>query len=335
MSLLLALSLASCESNTKKIDLFLYDQADTFVSLLSNTLNDTLGSDYKINTFDAKRSQSNQNKQIINQLETNNPDVLLVNMVDRLASVSVIQKANITNTPVIFFNREPVYSDIIRYPNAYYVGTNPNQEGKNQGIMAETLMGDPSNINKNIDKNGDNKLQCVFIQGEPGHQDTEKRTYACINYLQQKGYELDILSMESAEWNRDNGKTVMNNIYTKYKDNIEFIFSNNDDMALGAADFILDNNLYTFNNGKIVMPFPIVGVDGTTDGINAIKDGLLYGTTINDSEMQAKAISMLIKLIHKEISVDDLKKEFEYGEKAHYIYVSGSLISQDSFDLKI
>ena len=330
MCLLLALSVTSCGNNTKKIDLFLYDQNDTFISSLSQNISNSLDDNYKVTIHDAKKSQAIQNKQIINQLDDNNPDVLVVNAVDRLSSSSIIQKANKYQIPVIFFNREPVYNDIKPYGNAYYVGTNPIQEGKNQALMADRLMGSSKNINKNIDKNGDNKLQCVFIQGEAGHQDTEKRTWSCIEYLQELGYELEILAMDKANWNREKGKTTMASIYEKYNDTIEFVFSNNDDMALGAADFIIENNLNDVVDGKIVMPFPIVGVDGTEEGLKAIKDGLLYGTTINDSTNQAKAIVYLIKLLTKEITAEEFNKEFNFDEKKEkYIYLSGKIVYQN------
>ena len=324
--LVASLALASCKDNHENIGLFLYDEKDTFVSSFSKTLVEKLEGDYKLTTYDAKLSQSIQNSQIISELETNKPEYLIVNMVDRLSSASIIQKANQTNTPVIFFNREPIYSDIEKYQqSAYYVGTDPNQEGINQGIMAAELMGDSKHINKKIDKNGDNKLQCVFIQGEPSHQDTEKRTYSCISYLLKQGYELDILAMEAADWNKEKGYNVMASIDKMYGNEIEFIFSNNDDMALGAIDYILEHKPTRENR----LPYPIVGVDGTEAGIESIRNGYLYGTTINDSQKQAEAIAMLIGVFKHEVSIEELKEKFTISEtKSNYVYVTGTLVSQ-------
>ena len=327
LSLVVAsVALASCKDSHENIGLFLYDETDTFVSSFSKTLIDKLEGDYNITTYDAKLSQSIQNSQIITELDNNKPEYLIVNMVDRLSSATIIQKANQTNTPVIFFNREPIYSDIEKYQqSAYYVGTDPNQEGINQGIMAAELMGDSKNINKKIDKNGDNKLQCVFIQGEPTHQDTEKRTYSCISYLLKQGYELDILAMETADWNKEKGYNVMSSLDNTYGDKIEFVFSNNDDMALGAIDYLLENN-HTKDNK---LPYPIVGVDGTSAGLESIKNGYLYGTTINDSHKQAEAIAMLIGVFKREISIEELKAKFTISEtKSNYVYVTGTLVSQ-------
>ena len=328
-TLLLAFSLSSCSAKAKKIDLFLYDATDIFISDLSSNIVSSLTEGYEIKIYDAKKSQVIQNKQIIDELKNDTPDVLVVNAVDRLSSSSIIQKANKYQIPVIFFNREPVYNDIKPYGNSYYVGTNPIQEGKNQALMAHKLMKDPKSISKEIDKNGDNKLQCIFLQGESGHQDTEKRTWACIDQLQQLGYEIEILAMEKANWNRDQGYVAMSNLYPKYK-NIEFVFSNNDEMALGAIDYLMDNKYLHYANGRLNTPFPFVGVNGTKDGLIAIKDGLLYGTTINDSLKQADAIVSLIKLLQNEITIEEFNEKFQFdSNNEKYIYLSGKMVYQD------
>lgn len=262
-------------------------------------------------------------------LENEKPSVILVNIVDRLSSLALIQKANKYNTPIIFFNREPVSSSSIDNKNIYYVGTNPVQEGINQGIMAEKLMNNPKNINKLIDKNNDNKLQCVFIQGESTHQDAERRTYSCIRYLQNMGYDLDILAMENADWNRSKGEKTMENIYTTYGNKIEFVFSNNDDMALGAIDYLANNNLLQASASKVLTPFPIVGVDGTKNGLSYIERKLLYGTTINDTAKQVSAIELVIQLINKQTTRDAVNDKFNFYKDSNYIYISGSAITVD------
>lgn len=128
--------------------------------------------------------------------------------------------------------------------------------------MAINLIGSPNNLNSNIDKNHDNKLQCVFIRGEQSHQDAELRTYSCINYLIQNGYQIDALDMKYADLDRSKGNEVMKEFYLSYGNNIEFVFSNNDDMALGAIDYLLQENIFNAKQKTLNQPFPIVGVNG-------------------------------------------------------------------------
>lgn len=324
-----SLLLFSCGNRKKEISIFIYDSNDTFITTLSNQIFEKISTDYSVKLYDSKKSQILQNQQIVESFNHKNINTLIINMVDRLSSGSIIQKAAQKNIPIIFFNREPVLSDIKGSNNVYYVGTNPVQEGENQAKMAIDLLGDPSNINENIDKNNDNKLQCVFIRGEQSHQDTELRTYSCINYLIENGYQIDTLDMKYADWDKAKGKLVMEEFYNLYGDQIEFVFSNNDDMALGAIEYLIQENIFNANLSSLDQPFPIVGVDGTKVGLNSIKNGYLYGTTINDASNQAEAIRQLVQVINHERNLNQL--DFNLTNNTH-IYVSGSIVTIDNVD---
>ena len=69
--------------------------------------------------------------------------------------------------------------------------------------------------------------------------------------------------------------------------NIDIVFSNNDDMAVGAIRAIekAGKNLGT-NIGEIM----VLGVDATANGIQYIKDGKMYATVKQDSKLEAKII---------------------------------------------
>jgi methyl-galactoside transport system substrate-binding protein len=96
-----------------------------------------------------------------------------------------------------------------------------------------------------IDKNKDNKIQYVMLEGEPGHQDSLIRTEYCIKSITERGIELEKLADDSANWQSDQGITKMNQWIKEFGDNIEVVFSNNDEMALGAIHAINANNVFT------------------------------------------------------------------------------------------
>ena len=150
----------------KSIGIFMYDATDTFLAGLSNSIIERLSDEYQIHMYDSESSQLIQNRQIVEALDNNEINTLIINMVDRLSSGSIVQKAKQKQIPIIFYNREPVKSDIRGYSNIYYVGSSPSQEGINQANMAMNLMTSPTHMSKEIDKNGDGVLQCVFIRGE-------------------------------------------------------------------------------------------------------------------------------------------------------------------------
>ncbi len=71
---------------------------------------------------------------------------------------------------------------------------------------------------------------------------------------------------------------------TAYKGRIEVVFANNDDMALGAIEALKAAGY--FKGGKFM---PVVGVDATPPALDAIEQGTLLGTVLNDAERQGLA----------------------------------------------
>lgn len=161
--ILISLLLTSCNTNILDVSIYAYNLEDTFIaSLVSSIELEMKENNYKYTIFDSKNSQIEQNRQLINDIENDNSSVFVLNMVDRLAASSIISKVKKTNKPIIFFNREPLLSDLDLYEQCYYVGTNPSLEGSLQAEMTASLFGDPQNLNKEYDKNGDNKIQLVL-----------------------------------------------------------------------------------------------------------------------------------------------------------------------------
>ena len=74
--------------------------------------------------------------------------------------------------PIIFFNGEPVWEDLMQWEDLYYVGCDAEQSGVMQGeIAADYIKNHPE-----VDKNQDGEIQYVLLEGEAGHQDAISRT---------------------------------------------------------------------------------------------------------------------------------------------------------------
>lgn len=320
------LLLSSCDTKKLKIDVFLYNGEDTFISSLSKDIHNQLKSNYDIDVYDAYDSQISQNTQILNSIkkETN---LLLVNTVDRLASSAIIEKAAYKNIPVIFFNREPLFEDMKFKNNVFYVGTSAEIAGIYQAEMVANLFGNPYFLNKHYDKNYDGKIQICLLKGEKGHQDSELRTLYVLKTLRNKGYNLDLLEIETANWNRQEGFGSMKTIYENHGDAIELLISNNDDMALGAIDYLLEKKIFKKGIDNSEQPFPVFGVDATDVGKNAIREGLLSGTVLNDSGAQANAISTLVDYVINKKSFDDFPFKFVNG---NFIFLDEQKITIDN-----
>lgn len=285
-------SLCACDSTngsgkveTVKIGVTVYRKDDTFITSLCTYLEKVAkqketetGKKIVVNIVDGQSSQALQNDQVDNFI-SQNYKVICVNMVDRTAAAVIVDKAKTANIPVVFFNREPVEEDLRMWSRAYYVGADAAQSGRLQGeIIANAFKSDQ----KQIDKNGDGKIQYVMLEGEQGHQDALLRTEYSIKAVTNAGIQVEKLANDTANWQRAQGSAKMAQWLAKFCDRIEVVFSNNDDMALGAID--------TLKESKLKVKPVVVGIDATQNGLNAIEDGSLFGTVFNDAQGQAKAI---------------------------------------------
>ncbi|MFA6624333.1 MAG: galactose ABC transporter substrate-binding protein [Bacilli bacterium] len=332
----LSVLLSGCKQVQKKIGIFLYNSNDTFITELNSYLTEKLKISYDYKVFDAQESQVSQNEQLLSVLREDY-SCLLINTVDRLASSAIIEKCSAKNLPLIFFNREPLSEDIQGKEDIYYVGTSASIAGEYQAEMAFDLFVKNKALDPVYDRNKDGRIQTVVIKGEKGHQDAEQRTKSSTNRLRDllisalgdNGEDrLEILSVESADWMRSKGQNVMKNMYTEYGDKIELVLSNNDDMAVGAIDYLLGNEKYMEQiSSKTRVFLPIFGVDATDVGRGAIANGYLAGTVLNDADGQASAISALVdyELGNKDLS--DFPYEFTDGNR---IYIDERKLTKDT-----
>ena len=232
-------------------------------------------------------------------------DVLCVNIVDRTAAAVIVDKAQEAGVPLIFFNRQPVAEDIRRADNIYYVGAQAEEAGRLQGQLVLQAW---QTQREQLDRNGDGVLQYVMLEGEPGHQDALLRTEYSVKALSSAGVEVEKLASDTANWNRAQGTAKTAQWIGQFGEQIEVVFSNNDDMALGAID--------AFQEAQLELPL-VVGVDATAPALEAIRQGELYGTVLNDAEGIAEAmVDLALALTRGEDPAQTLQMEDE-----HYIWL--------------
>ena len=320
-----AVLLSGCAPTRPSIAFFIYDGDDTYITQMMDSIQKQISPTYDISIYDAKNSQSVQNRQISEALD-GNANLLIINAVDRLACRSIVEKCRLKGVQIIFFNREPT-ADAMAGDRVYYVGAAADSLGKKQADMVAKLFGTfPGSV---YDKNSDGVIQLAILKGEQGHQDAEKRTEHCVSRLRELGYEVDVLALEVADWVRKAAQESMMQIYTTYNDSIELVFANNDDMALGAIDYLTEAGIFRINSGGYRQPFVLVGVDGTRVGLEAVKEKLLYGTVLNDSIHQADAILSLVDYILNKKDMSSFGYRLTNGQ---YVYIDGEIITMNEVD---
>jgi len=265
------------------IGVAIYKFDDTFMTSVRDNIAKAAEGKAKVDIVDSQNSQPVQNDKV-DLFITKKVNALIINPVDRTAAGTIIDKAKQANIPVVFINREPLPDDLKKWDKVYYVGAKAEQSGTLQGeIMADYWKSHPE-----ADKNHDGVMQYVMLMGEPGHQDAELRTKYSIEAVKEAGIKVQELAKDTAMWDRVKAQDKMAAFLAAYGDKIEAVFANNDDMALGAIEALKAAGY--FKNGKYI---PVVGVDATVPGIQALKEGTLLGTVLNDAKNQAKAAFML------------------------------------------
>lgn len=284
-------------SNTNEkttIGISVYEGNDVFISDIIGELADKVSNlrNVKIEIISADNNQFKQNDDIDSFIKSG-VDILCINIVDRRSASTLINKAKKANIPIVFFNREPVYEDMILWDKAYYIGA----VAKESAIMQSEIVCDIWNGNKqSIDKNNDEKIQYVVLEGELGHQDSIIRSKYCIKELENFNIDSQRIANIICNWSFDEAYKNMNILLGK-EENIEVVFSNNDAMALGA--------IKAFKDLEMEIPI-IVGVDGIKEAIKSIEENELYGTIINNSKDHATSIYKLItKILNNEVLVDE------------------------------
>ena len=311
------------KTETVRVGVAIYQQNDTFISNVVQEM-ERLAREkegeslLKINLSiaDGQSNQTLQMEQVDRFLDWG-CDVLCVNMVDRTAAAVIVDKAEEAGVPVIFFNRQPVEEDLQRWEKAYYVGPRGEQSGIFQGqIVWEQWQED----RERVDRNGDGVLQYVMLEGEPSHQDALLRTEYSIKTLTNAGVLVEKLASDTANWNRGQAAAKMSQWHQEFGSQIEAVFANNDDMALGAIDVLLEAGV-----APEEMPV-IVGVDATAPALEAMAAGTLSGTVQNAKEMPQGLMDLALSLYAGEdpAQAADLTAE-------HYVWLPYREVNRENF----
>ncbi|HOX30733.1 MAG TPA: galactose/glucose ABC transporter substrate-binding protein MglB [Spirochaetales bacterium] len=278
-ALLVLAALGSSVFAQPKIGVCIYKFDDTFMSYVRNTIETAAKGKATLSVQDSQYDQPKQNDQV-DQFIVQGMKSLAINMVDPSAVSVLIGKAKAKNLPLVLFNREPVAADMAKYDKAYYVGA----KAQDSGTMEGEIVADYWKKNPSADLNKDGVLQYVMLIGDPSNTDAKFRTQYSIEAVVKAGIKVQKLAEDTAMWDRPKAQEKMAAWLTAYAGKIEVVFANNDDMALGAIEALKAAGY--FKGGKFM---PVVGVDATPPALDALEQGFLLGTVLNDATNQGLA----------------------------------------------
>ncbi len=281
------------------IGVCIYKFDDAFMTTYRNALQEILeGKGYTVTFMDGKNDQAEQNNQI-NNFIAQGVDALIINPVMTSAADQIIATVKDAGVPTVLINREPTAEQMSAYDKLVYVGCDARQSGTMQG----ELILDTENKG---DINGDGKVSYIMIQGDPENVDAQYRTEFSVKALTDAGIEVEELDLQRGDWDRNKGQEIAQNDLAKFGDEIEVVFCNNDDMAIGALQAI------QAAGRKVNEDIYLVGVDALDAALNEVASGNMTGTVLNDAQGQAEgAVAAMEELLGG--------KTYASGEQSIYV----------------
>lgn len=201
----------------------------------------------KLVVTDAQDSVSNQISNIEDLLQSG-VAVLIVNATDSDAVVPAVMEANSRNVPVIAVDRGINGGTV-----AYFIASD-NVAG---GALAAKYICDKLGGSGNV----------VELEGIAGTSAARERGKGFNDYLAANCTGLEVVAKQTANFDRAQGLSVMENILVAQPD-IAAVFAHNDEMALGALQAIEAS-------GRSIV---VVGFDATDDAVAAVKAGRMAAT---------------------------------------------------------
>ena len=282
-SMLLALTACSTsqKSDKVKIGVTLMDFSTEFGIGLKDYMTakaDAMG-DVELTVVDAGGDAAKQ----LQQVETfisQKVDAIIMQPQEQEACSPAIDKAKAAGIPSINCN-----SLTITEPDAY-VGSNDSESAEIAMTYIAEQLGGKGNV--------------LMMHGHPGQTAEVKRTEGAMDILAQNP-DMTLLDEQTADWDRAEAMTLMENWIQAYGDQINAVFCQNDEMALGAL-----NALVQAGKKDNVL---VVGVDAIDDALQSVKDGKMDATVYQDCKGQAEgAIEAAYKLakgesVEKEILI--------------------------------
>lgn len=235
------------------------------------------GTDFNVSVSDGNNDPQKQ-VDFANSFLAKGVDALILVPSDSEAIVPAVTAANSANVPVICLGIKSNSGDFI------YVGSENYEAGHMQGeYMAETL---PENAN------------VLYCAGTAGLQHSADRRQGFQDALKEAGRDdVTILADQDGDYVKDEAMRICDAWIQTYSDGaggvtFDAIVCANDQMALGCMESLRGAGVLT-EAGEIL----ISGVDGTDEAVQAVADGYMAQTVLQDAPGQAEAcLSVLEQL---------------------------------------
>ena len=246
-----------------------------------------LGITINLTMYDAADDMAKQVEQAT-ILVGEKPDFVIINLAEVASGQQLVDMFTEAGIPFLFYNKEPsaeTVQSVVVDSGSIFIGTTPREAGDMQGeILADMYTADPASV----DLNGDGVVHFVEFMGEPNNPEAIARTQYSEETAIALGVPLDPVLDDPivANWDSTQANDRMTATWAANND-IEVVFCNNDDMAIGVIAAL---NTFGYNTGNEGDPSVVViGVDAIDAALVSIQDGGMTATVKQDGDAMGQA----------------------------------------------
>lgn len=239
-----------------------------FVDLEAGAKAKAAESNVKLVTLDSQDDSATEMSNV-EDLINQGVDVIMINPTDSDAVKSAVEAANKANIPVITLDRGANGGTVVSH-----IASDNVAGGKLAGEYIVELLG--------------GKGKVVELEGIPGASAARDRGEGFNSAI--AGTDLKVVAKQTANFDRAQGLTVMENILQAQPE-IDAVFAHNDEMALGALEAIKAS-------GRNIL---VVGFDATDDAKAAVAKGEMAATVEQlPKEIGSLGIETAVKVLNGE-----------------------------------
>ncbi|MFF7983401.1 substrate-binding domain-containing protein [Streptomyces sp. NPDC007901] len=238
-----------------------------FVQIRSGAQAEAKKQGVDLTVTDAQNDASQQANQLQN-FTSSGLGAIIVNPVDSDAASNSVQAADKADIPVVAVDR----------------GVN---NAKTATLVASDNIAGGELAAKAVAEKLGGHGKIVILQGQAGTSAARERAQGFANGL--KAYPgIQVVAQQPADFDRTKGLDVMSNLLQAHPD-VQGVIAANDEMALGAIKAL---------GSKAGTSVPVVGFDGTPDGLAAVKKGTMYASVAQQPSQLGKiAVDNALKAI--------------------------------------
>ncbi len=205
-------------------------------------------------------------------------DLIAICSVDSGSGEKIVKSANESNIPILAFTNAIGGEESGQYDGLVsYVGQNEVNTGAVTGELAKQLLG----------KDGG---KAILIEGVPGTTPQINRKKGLERALE--GSNIEVIFNQTSNWEKEQALKIVEDMIQK-KTEFNIVICQDDNSATGAGQALKEAGLKD--------TVKVIGLGGSIDGLQAVKDGLIDGTTYMSAVEEGQvAIETAVKFLKGE-----------------------------------